>query len=786
MNRVKRQLLLRVVIAAVFMFFGAHAVLAQNAAPNEPTHDDAITGYAGRFNMDTFAVERHSCREAWQCDREPKTECCADYCDLTACTKAGTASGLTWGAVHAQCSPHRDKYTQCMRQARGDGEQNREKNADLVSSVTLELTFPAGQSPKVFARGWLFGARCSVMWKNTSTRTDCTDEVRWFGTGRFSPETGGRSRPEFNTPGPNEIVLSADLYGEHYEQKFAVTAVAQEGYAKVGDLMFCNDALAHGIKGPAYSLPGVVTTGSDLIRIGPNPAARKGDIGVVPQAAGDHAEIVSGDPDVLIEGRPAARIGDRVRCLAGFGAVGTPVPRAEPLPDPDQVLLEARRSKLPEPEALTLNANRPNLPEPRELSLQANRPRLPAPFEIALSARQGGFPEPFSLTLQATRPASNLIAVPPVLKKPLGKAVEEVATAGLSPAPALGKAPLKRDEIPMHVYATVPEVGAMLEPGEPVTLTAYGERPKRPVPATADMTPEAAAGVLREAGFDPVEPVLGDAAPEEPKVGRVQNTAPPGGSLREIFTPVQPILYGAVEDETAPETDGLRVVPPLAGLSLDAANAWLRRIGLVPGLPTLGKPAPVEIEPGTVSGSVPPAGDMVPEKTVVLPVVWGLHAADSPPVDTADLAPEPWEDDVPETPEDTEDTEDSYFQFPEPDFAEPQPERETASDTRPESGWAGVWEYKMSILPQKSAHVSGEFEIRDEPDGTFARSMHEIYRDKRYAVTLSGNSMRFTIPSLTGTKQTWEVQGSGGDYALRMSYVKNGRSVSWAGWCRRK
>ena len=459
------------------------------------------------------------------------------------------------------------------------------------------------------------------------------------------------------------------------------------------------------------------------------------------------------------------------------------------LPVPVEIRLGATRPKLPDPAEVTLKAKRGKLPDPAAITLEASRSRLPVPAEIILEARRAAIPDPVQLTLQAMRLKVPEAIVPPVIGLALTQAREDVDSAGLVPAPALGDVPLKREQLPGHVYSTDPAVGNKAKPGSPVTLTIYGERPKRPVPDVSGLQPDAAAGILAEHDFDPASPAMGEAAPDETSVGKVQGSDPPAGTIREIFTAVTPYLYGPVSEETDAEDPRLIAVPPLAGLSLEAANARLREHELTPGLPTLGKPAPAEVEPGTVSGSAPPAGELVAAETVVLPVVWGLHAADVPNVNVADLGPEllengplenePWE-------EEPEEPQDPQFTFPEPVFSEP-PQADQPTDVPAnESGWAGQWVLKLTMLPQKSAHFENDAEVIDRADGVFIRFEDATGSVRELPVTVRGNSLSFSYVTRIGQQQRWELTRSGGSCTLKMTNVWRGKTVHWIGTCLRR
>lgn len=181
------------------------------------------------------------------------------------------------------------------------------------SEVVLELTHPAGLSPKVFTEGWVFGARLKVKGK------DYSDKVHWRGSGTFKPDTGATSRPVFSAPGTNTITLFVKVDGEEFSKSYQVIAVSSMNYAGSGDSAAC-PADAHGCPACPHPVVGPITDGSRLVQVRGRPAARKGD-------AGKHARcclhntftILEGDPEVLIDGKPAARFGDRTRHCGGLG-----------------------------------------------------------------------------------------------------------------------------------------------------------------------------------------------------------------------------------------------------------------------------------------------------------------------------------------------------------------------------------------------------------------------------------------------------------------------------------
>ncbi|MFA5309723.1 MAG: PAAR domain-containing protein [Dehalococcoidales bacterium] len=191
----------------------------------------------------------------------------------------------------------------------GDGD------GGVTDGVLLRLTYPAGRSPNVFTTGWLFGAACS------QNGTDYSDQVKWSGSGTFSPDTGTMSRPSFNGEGANTITLSIKIDDKEYSRTFNVNAISPEGYACVGMFAECT-ADSHGSPADPLDVKGPITTGSSHVLVNGRPAARVGDIGIHSVCAGANKfEIVGGDENVLIDGRPAAKIGDTTRHCGGIGKI---------------------------------------------------------------------------------------------------------------------------------------------------------------------------------------------------------------------------------------------------------------------------------------------------------------------------------------------------------------------------------------------------------------------------------------------------------------------------------
>jgi uncharacterized Zn-binding protein involved in type VI secretion len=191
---------------------------------------------------------------------------------------------------------------------------------EVTPALELELTYPVGRSPKVFDSGWVFGARC-IANAGTPDEQDLSEQVRWSGTGSFAPEVGGVSRPTFDAPGSNKITLTCETGGHKVSRTFVVDVVSAAGYAKAGDLAECL-ADAHGCPACPHRTVGPISAGSPQVWIDGKPAARVGDTGVHAACCGPNSfRIAAGDSDVLIEGRPAARIGDATQHCGGTGKI---------------------------------------------------------------------------------------------------------------------------------------------------------------------------------------------------------------------------------------------------------------------------------------------------------------------------------------------------------------------------------------------------------------------------------------------------------------------------------
>jgi uncharacterized Zn-binding protein involved in type VI secretion len=212
---------------------------------------------------------------------------------------------------------------------RSDRSNEDEDDEDEPREVVLELTYPAGRSPYVFQRGWLFGARAIVA-PGTPDQCDISDSVRWSGDAVFNPPVGRQSRPSFiHGPGPDmrrqraqkQITLQVEVDGVTTATTTTVGVTGTFDYSKLGDHASC-PADAHGCPACPHSTVGPIDTGSPTVLLNGLPAARVGDHGIQAACCGPNTyTIVSGDESVLIDGRPAAHKDSVTRHCGGAGSI---------------------------------------------------------------------------------------------------------------------------------------------------------------------------------------------------------------------------------------------------------------------------------------------------------------------------------------------------------------------------------------------------------------------------------------------------------------------------------
>ena len=182
--------------------------------------------------------------------------------------------------------------------------------------VSVEFTYPVGQSPKVFTEGWALGAKATLSMPD-GTRKDVSDSVVWSGDATFSPAKGSLTKPTFNRAsrlddGPRQVTISVEAEGVKASatQTFQ-TVNPRKGYARLGDKVFA-PAIGGGSPGAPFAVTGFIASGSPTVMIGGFPAARVGDVGAHCCSDGANTFIItSGDSQVLIDGKSAARKQDK-------------------------------------------------------------------------------------------------------------------------------------------------------------------------------------------------------------------------------------------------------------------------------------------------------------------------------------------------------------------------------------------------------------------------------------------------------------------------------------------
>jgi len=80
-------------------------------------------------------------------------------------------------------------------------------------SVSLKFIQPAGESPRVFTDGWVFGAGC-ILPASTGNAKDLNSQIHWSGTGKFYPEYGPETHPVFDKAGENKITAEIIINGK--------------------------------------------------------------------------------------------------------------------------------------------------------------------------------------------------------------------------------------------------------------------------------------------------------------------------------------------------------------------------------------------------------------------------------------------------------------------------------------------------------------------------------------------------------------------------------------------
>ncbi|MEI2739209.1 MAG: PAAR domain-containing protein [Chitinophagaceae bacterium] len=185
-----------------------------------------------------------------------------------------------------------------------------------------ELLFPLGKSPKVFDKGWLFGASFKITGKDNE-EIDLTEQIVWSGSGSFEPDKGASSRPVFNSVGENKIILTAEYEGKKYSKEYKVMTVDANRYARVGSYATC-PADGHGSMACPFFVTGPVMTGNANVLINGLPVACEGDRGRHAACAGPNTFVITGgDDEVLLNGKRVAKVGSATTHCGGSGHISS-------------------------------------------------------------------------------------------------------------------------------------------------------------------------------------------------------------------------------------------------------------------------------------------------------------------------------------------------------------------------------------------------------------------------------------------------------------------------------
>lgn len=187
-------------------------------------------------------------------------------------------------------------------------------------ALSLSIVYITGYSPSIFNEGWVFTSAA----KDNITDSDITGNVKWSGTFEKLSKEGNRVYPVFRNLGPNEITLTCELNGYKIERTYRFNVVNSDLYAAVGDIARCQED-SHGCPACPHLVKGPIITGSPTIKVRNKPAARVGDTGIhrypISCCGVNTFKILEGDPQVLIDGVPAARMNDQTQHCGGVGRI---------------------------------------------------------------------------------------------------------------------------------------------------------------------------------------------------------------------------------------------------------------------------------------------------------------------------------------------------------------------------------------------------------------------------------------------------------------------------------
>jgi uncharacterized Zn-binding protein involved in type VI secretion len=185
--------------------------------------------------------------------------------------------------------------------------------------VFFWLRSPHEGSPKILTRGWPMTAHVRV--ELPGVRGDVGSDIRWEGSGTVS-RTGPQTwAPSFPKPGPNFVRLSLQIRERVYSSTFWFQAKDANLYARVGSLAQC-PADAHGCPACPHPVRGPLFEGVPDVQIDGKLVARVGDRGIHAACCGPNMfTVTTGDPEILISGRPVPRLRDGTRHCGGVGQI---------------------------------------------------------------------------------------------------------------------------------------------------------------------------------------------------------------------------------------------------------------------------------------------------------------------------------------------------------------------------------------------------------------------------------------------------------------------------------
>ncbi len=102
------------------------------------------------------------------------------------------------------------------------------------SELKPALTYPVGSSPKVFNKGWVFGASFSIT-DDEGNEVDLSDKVEWSGTATFNPAKGKTSHPSFNIIGSNKIPKKANGKNHENIERRVLQSATKQGTRFLGE-----------------------------------------------------------------------------------------------------------------------------------------------------------------------------------------------------------------------------------------------------------------------------------------------------------------------------------------------------------------------------------------------------------------------------------------------------------------------------------------------------------------------------------------------------------------------